>query len=635
MAELENTKDLFGELERYSDTREKLANEKLTLGGYFDLIANNPQLARNSFQYLLDTVSQKDFFTQGKFALYGVEKTTDQLTSVLRGGAKGLEIGKRILLFMGPPGGGKSTLVDTLKAGLEAYSETPEGALYGIDGCPMNEDPLKLIPESLRDSFLGKYGIKVEGDLCPHCRFEYKDKKITDLRDSPIVKRVLLSKSERVGIGNFKPSDPKSQDITELVGSVDFSKLSEHGTASDPRAYRFDGEFNIANRGIMEFVEMLKIEPQFLYALLDLTQSRVIKAPRFADISADLVIVAHTNETEYNNFMGKKENEALQDRIIIIPVPYNLRVSEEIKIYNKLVADAAGNGEGKVHLAPLALKTAATFAVLSRLAQESNISQISKLRGYNGEYVEGLTPEAIKELQESRSSEGMNGISPRFVIDCLSQAIIKDNTKCLTPPNVLRTLREGLAWHTSTREFTKEQRDSFDGWIAETRKDYDEAAKTEVQRAFVYSFEESAGNLFKNYLDNIRAFCSKRKIKDPITEEEIAPDEKLMRGIETQIGIDESAKKSFRDEVLISAGDLAADGKGFDYKSHSRLRDAIEKQLFADLKDVIKITTSTKNPDPEQLKKINQVAAVLMEDKGYCSVCANDLLKYVGTLLNR
>lgn len=635
MAELDRNEDLFGELDRYSNEREKLISERLTLGKYFNLITEKPQLARNSFQYLLDAISQPNFFTQGKFALYGVEKTTDQLTSVLRGGAKGLEIGKRILLFMGPPGGGKSTLVDTLKTGLETYSETPEGALYGIDGCPMNEDPLKLIPETLREQLLGKYGIKVEGDLCPHCRFEFKDQKITNLKDKEIVRRILLSKAERVGIGNFKPSDPKSQDITELVGSVDFSKLPEHGTASDPRAYRFDGEFNIANRGLMEFVEMLKIEPQFLYALLDLTQSRVIKAPRFADISADLVIVAHTNETEYTNFMKKGENEALQDRIIIIPVPYNLRVSEEVKIYNKLVAGAAGQGEGKVHLAPLALKTACTFAVLSRLAQESNISQISKLRGYNGEFVESLTPEAIKELQEKRPREGMDGISPRFVIDCLSQAMIKEDTRCLTPPNVLRALREGLAWHTSTREFTKDQRDSFDGWIAEARKDYDEAAKTEVQRAFVYSFEESAGNLFRNYLDNIRAFCSKRKIKDPITEEEIAPDEKLMRSIETQIGIDESAKKSFRDEVLISAGDLAAEGKGFNYKSHSRLRDAVEKQLFADLKDVIKITTSSKNPDPEQLKKINQVAAVLIDDKGYCSVCANDLLKYVGTLLNR
>ncbi|MFA5932792.1 MAG: protein prkA [Microgenomates group bacterium] len=630
----EGTNDLFGELATYSSERAKLASETMTLGEYFNKITENPRLARNSFQYILDTVSQPEFFTSGKHALFGIEKTTNQLTEVLKGGAKGLEIGRRILLLMGPPGGGKTSLVEILKAGMESYSLTPEGALYGIKDCPMHEDPLKLIPETLREQFLGKYGITVEGDLCPQCKHEYKNKNIADLRSAEIVHRVLLSKSERVGIGNFKPSDPKSQDITELVGSVDFSKLSEYGVSSDPRAYRFDGELNIANRGLMEFVEMLKIEPQFLYATLDLSQSRVIKPPRFADISADLVIVAHTNQTEYDNFMKKKENEAMQDRIIIIPVPYNLRVSDEVKIYSKLVADAAGQGEGKVHLAPLALKTAATFAVLSRLAKENGISAMSKLRGYNGEYVEDLTPEKIKELQEKRPDEGMEGVSPRFVIDCLSQAIIKKDTECLTPPNVLRALREGMAWHTNTREYTKEQKDAFHSFVSEARKDYDEAAKTEVQRAFVYSYEESAKNLFKNYLDNIRAYSFSRKLKDPVTGDDVQADEKLMRKIETQIGIDESSKKAFRDEILRSAGDLSADGKSFDYKSHTRLNDAIEKTLFADLKDVIKITTNTRNPDPEQLAKINSVAATLME-KGYCATCANDLLKYVGTLLNR
>lgn len=628
-----DSKEIFSELEQYSNEREALLGEKLTLGEYFDKVLQNPKIVRSSFQYTLDSITRPEFFASGRYALYGIDKTTSQLIDVLKGGAKGLEIGKRILLLMGPPGGGKTTLVDAIKSGLEDYSMTDEGAMYAIDGCPMHEEPLKLVPESLRTRLLGSLGIKVEGDLCPRCRSEFSDKKYSELKDEKRVRRILLSKSERVGIGTFKPSDPKSQDMTELIGSVDFSKLEKYGSSSDAKAYRFDGELNVANRGVMEFVEMLKVESQFLYALLDLTQSRVIKAPRFADISADVVILAHTNEAEYNNFIKKKENEGLKDRIIIIDVPYNLKVSEEVRIYNKLIGESSLN---QVHLAPLALRTAATFAVLSRLSKQGPTEIMTKLRAYDGEFTEELTPEAVKEMQEKIPNEGMNGISPRFVIDCVSKALIKDDEiKCLTPTNILRALREGMSWHTSTRDFSDDDKKSFDNFIATAKTDYDEKAKLEVQKAFVYSFEESAQGLFKNYLDNVRAHCSSRKIKDPVTDEEVPPDEKLMRKIEEQIGITESSKSEFRKEILIKAGDLSQDGRTFDYKSHDKLREALEKTLFTDLKDVVKITTSAKHPDPDQLKKINEVAETLMEKNGYCAVCANDLLKYVGTLLSR
>ena len=168
-----------------------------------------------------------------------------------------------------------------------------------------------------------------------------------------------------------------------------------------------------------------------------------------------------------------------------------------------------------------------------------------------------------------------------------------------------------------------------------THKEYDELAKKEIQKAFVYSYEESAKVLFDNYLDNVEAYCNGVKIKDPITDEELDPDEKLLRSIEEQIGISENSKRSFREEILIRLSSYARKGRKFDYRSHERLREAVEKKLFADLKDVVKITTSTKTPDPEQMKRINEVNAKLIEEYGYCPICANELLKYVGSLLNR
>src|SRR5207248_1294364 len=186
--------------------------------------------------------------------------------------------------------------------------------------------------------------------------------------------------------------------------------------------------------------------------------------------------------------------------------------------------------------------------------------------------------------------------------------------------------------HTS---ITREERERYLNFIQEARKEYDEMAKKEVQRAFVYSYEESARTLLNNYLDNVEAYCNKTKLRDPITDEEMEPDEQLMRSIEEQIGITENAKKAFREEILIRLSSLARRNQQFDYTSHDRLKEAIEKKLFADLRDVVKITTSTKTPDAEQLRRINDVVARLCSDQGYCTVCANDLLRYVGTLLNR
>ncbi len=630
--------DLIRKLEEYRAQEQALAWEG-TFADYFEIVKRNPAVAQLAHSRIFNMImaagvdvgkrgeTKYNFFAN---EIFGVERPLQQIVEYFNSGAQRLEVRKRILLLMGPVGGGKSTIVSMLKRGLEGYTRSEAGAVYAIRDCPMHEEPLHLIPESLRADFEREYGIYIEGDLCPRCRYELEHTWEGRIERVP-VRRIAFSEKARLGIGTFTPSDPKSQDISELVGSIDLSTIGEVGSESDPRAYRFDGELNIANRGIMEFIEMLKADERFLYVLLTLSQEQNIKTGRFSMIYADEVVVSHTNENEYTSFAANKKSEALQDRIILVRVPYNLRVSDEVRIYEKLLHQSALQN---VHIAPHTLRVASIFAVLSRLepTKKAGMSLMKKLKIYDGEDVEDFKSKDLKELQEESVREGMDGISPRYIINRLSGALVREGVTCINAIDALRALRDGFEQHTS---INREQRDHYMNLIAEARKEYDELAKKEVQRAFVYSFEESARTLLNNYLDNVEAYCNKQKLRDPITEEEVEPDEQLMRSIEEQIGVSDNAKKAFREEILIRISSLARRGMQFDYTSHERLKEAIEKKLFADLRDVVKITTSSKTPDPEQLRKINDVVDRLIRDHGYCPVCANELLRYVGSLLNR
>src|SRR5437588_891012 len=631
--------DLVKRLEEYRDRERELQWEG-TFAQYFEIATKKSEVSRLAHERIYHMIMDAgvgvsrtgeplfNFFSQ---EIFGIEKPLQQIVDYFHSAAQRLEVRKRVLLLMGPVGGGKSTIVYLIKRGLEAYSRTEEGAIYAIKDCPMHEEPLHLIPNDLREDVEREFGLYVEGDLCPHCRYMIDNQYRGRIEDVP-VKRITFSEKYRIGVGTFTPSDPKSQDISELVGGIDLSTIGEVGVESDPRAYRFDGELNIANRGIMEFVEMLKVDEKFLYSLLTLSQEQNIKTGRFAMIYADEVIMSHTNENEYVSFAGNKKSEALQDRIILVRVPYNLRVSQEERIYYKLLnqSEVLHN----VHIAPNTLRVAAMFAVMTRLEEpkRQNVDIVKKMKLYDGEDVEGYKSKDVRELKEEAVREGMDGISPRYIINRLSSALVRDGITCINPIDALRTIKSGFEQHTG---ITLDQRERYLNLISSARKEYDEMAKTEVQRAFVYSFEEMARTMCNNYLDNVEAYCNKEKMKDPITEEEMEPDEQLMRSIEAQIGISENAKNTLRPEILIRISSYAREGKQFEYTSHERLKEAIEKKIFADLKDVVKITTSVKTPDPDQLRRINEVVDRLVKDGGYCPVCANELLTYVGTLLSR
>ncbi|MBB6731174.1 PrkA family serine protein kinase [Cohnella zeiphila] len=630
--------DLFRRLAEH-----RTESEKLTWSGtfrdYIDLLRRDPAPAMTAHARVYDMIVSHGVEEAGghrryKFfekEIYGLDRTMEKLVEeYFHSAARRLDVRKRILLLMGPVSGGKSTIVTMLKRGLEQYARTYRGAVYAIKGCPMHEDPLHLVPNELRSEFEKELGVRIEGNLCPSCQMRLRTEFGGDIESVP-VERVFLSEENRIGIGTFSPSDPKSQDIADLTGSIDFSTITEYGSESDPRAYRFDGELNKANRGLMEFQEMLKCDEKFLWNLLSLTQEGNFKAGRFALISADELIVAHTNESEYRAFISNKKNEALQSRMIVMPVPYNLRVNDEEKIYAKLIGQS---DMSHIHIAPHALRAAAIFSILTRLkdSKKQGMDLVKKMRLYDGEEVEGFKEADLKEIQNEYADEGMSGIDPRYVINRISSALIKHDLPCINALDVLRALKDGLDQHPS---ITKEEREKYLNFISVARKEYDSLAKKEVQKAFVYSFEESARTLFENYLDNIEAYCNWAKIRDPLTGEEMDPDERLMRSIEEQIGVSENAKKAFREEILIRMSAYSRKGKKFEHSTHERLREAIEKKLFADLKDIVKITTSTKTPDENQLKRINEVSKRLIDEHGYCPVCANELLRYVGSLLNR
>ena len=1015
--------------------------ENLSMGAYVELVKERPCLASLAHKRIYDMIKSYGvevdketgekrylFFER---ELFGIERATKEFMEYFEGAAMGSDVGKRFLLLFGPPSSGKSNIVSMLKDYMEGWTKTDEGAVYGIEGCPMREDPLHAVPRELRPKLSKELGVKIEGDLCPVCSLRLRTELKNDFMGFK-AKRMYFDQQGRMGIGTFVPGDVKSQDISELLGSVDVSKIGEFGTESDPRAYRFDGELNISNRGLMEFIEILKcissssyvltsngllridelIRPgdkdpvgvsmsvmgrhgkpekaryiipkgrsktkkiktvrgyslegsidhrvcvlsngsiawtemkdikrgdyicisrsslwptdlpslssyatsmkssnhvrnfrsvpekltaemarligyfvskgwflpndagigiaatteeiindlklissrigspvhyaesrqwrfgsenlarlfrsfgfdgqrakdklvpriirsspkgmvaeflkayfsgdgtvgqgygiscttaserlseelqllllnfgiissrgkvfnkeyqryyhtvqinnsasaqvfadeigfilerkqaavekfasreckshrdgiptmnkhwramleefvqvpeglseviksgfffdkvcstgqgksdlwdlnvpvgssyvangivnhncdqKFLYVLLTATQEKTIKTPRFPLIYCDLAIVSHTNESEYREFVGNPKNEALMDRMIVCKMPYTLEVNQEVKIYEKLLSQ--GGAEG-IHIAPHTLRVAAIFAVLSRLeeSKDKTVDKVKKMRLYNREDVEGLSPKDAIRLRKESNSEGMDGISPRYIVNRLVTTAVRGNEekgrqRYITPVDVLRALRDGVQ---TSSKFKPEERAKYDETFALTKREYDEIAQNEVQKAFFVSFEDEAKALLENYLDNVEAYLEKTKITDKITGEEISPDEKLMRAVETQIGIHESSKDSFRNEVMRKAAAALRRGETFRYDQHANLRKAIEKQLFEEKRDVIKMTITTRSKqDAEQLKRINVVIKTLCDKHGYVAESANELLEYVSSIMNR
>ncbi len=564
--------------------------------------------------------------------LFGIDGALNRVVEYFKAASAGSDVGRRLLLLLGPPSGGKSTLVILMKRALEEFSHTDEGALYALQGSPLHESPLNLIPASMRGEFRETYGVDVMGELSPYCQVRLEEEFEGDFMKYP-VERIFLSEAARVGVGTYAPHDPTTADIADLVGSVDLSKVAEIGDEGDPRAWSWSGAVYAASRGILEMIEILKVKREFLYLLLTMTQEKNVKVSRFPLIYLDETIVAHTNLAEFHKFLQEKENEALLDRMVIIKVPYTLSYQDEARIYRKLVSNATAFQD--VHLDPHTLKVAATFAILTRLrkAEREGLDLSKKLRLYAGEDVEGYSETEVERMRAETPDEGMNGVSPRFVINAISNAITRSEARSLTSMEVLLALKDTI--ESDARMEAKHKREWID-YLVVTRKDfYNRWVKEDVHKALFASFEEEAQQLLDKYLDEVEASLDRREVTDPITTESRAPDERFLRSVEEKIRISDSGKQSFRQEVVRKAMVAFKSGEKFTLDSHSRLHEAIEQYLFEERRDVLRLVTSAARPDEDAQQKISAVQERLVSDYGYDEHSAKEALNYVTTLLSQ
>ncbi|RAL20155.1 serine protein kinase [Lujinxingia litoralis] len=648
---------------------------------YLDLVREDTRITRNAYQRIFDMVMSygteeyidnkkkivrynffKDEISGGADAIYGLDIPLMRLVNVFKAAANEYGTEKRIILLHGPVGSSKSTIARLLKKGMEEYTRTEDGRLYTFSWVmpeelqhltggqevlhdPMNEEPLKLIPQEWRRGALEELGvenvesIRVRGDLNPASRFIFKELMRhyggdwTRVMEHVRVRRMLFSEKDRVGIGTFQPKDEKNQDSTELTGDINYRKIAIYGSDSDPRAFNFDGEFCVANRGIIEFVEILKLDVAFLYDLLGATQERKIKPKKFAQTDIDEVIIGHTNEPEYRKLLGNEYMEALRDRTVKIDIPYITKYQEEIRIYKKDFNNEKVKGK---HIAPHTIEMAAMWAVLTRLEdpKKHDLTLLQKLKLYDGKSLTGYTQDNVKELRKETVREGLTGVSPRYIQDKLSNALVSDKTESsINPFLVLNELEGGLKNHSLIS--SEDERGRYREMLAVVKQEYEDIVKNEVQRA-ISADEEAISKLCANYIDNVKAYTQKEKVRNKYTGQYEEPDERLMRSIEEKIDIPDSRKDDFRREIMNYIGALAIDGKQFTYQTNERLRKALELKLFEDQKDSIKLASVVSNVvDRDTQEKIDIVKQRLIRDYGYNEESATDVLNFVASIFAR
>tara|TARA_R110000751_G_scaffold51081_2_gene112315 strand:+ start:2590 stop:4533 length:1944 start_codon:yes stop_codon:yes gene_type:complete len=569
-----------------------------------------------------DEMKTYDYF-QSKF--FGMERSLAKIMRYLHSAAMKGEESRQVLLLLGPVGAGKSALVEHIKRALETT-----GPLYALEGCPINESPIHLIPRGLREQFQDLYGIKIEGDLCPICRHKLLEELGGDYM-SFMVKETSFSVRGRRGVGVVPPMDANTQDTSILVGSEDISKLDLY-PEDDPRVLSLNGAFNVGNRGIVEFVEVFKNEIEFLHTMITATQEKAVPSPgKGAMIYFDGVILAHCNEAEWNKFKSESTNEAILDRIVRVNVPYCLEVSEEQKIYNKMLEESDFDS----HIAPHTLEIAAMFAVLSRLKPSNKVDPMTKMKIYNGQnivekgYIKKID---INDLRDEVRDEGMTGISTRFIMKAIDAAIADSENNMVTPISI----RDALVKQVKEQVVVEELREKYLSFLQkELHDEYLKILEKEITKAFVSAYKEQAESLFDNYLDHAEAYVNGSKVKDKTTKEEMSADESFLASIEEQIGIVGSARENFRADITAYMFSKLRKKEKIDWTSYGPLKEAIENKLLTSVREISRIVTKSKSRDKKQQKKYGEMVQTLMEDYGYNEDSANEIIKYASNNLWR
>ena len=626
------------------ETRKK-SSWKGTMLEYLELVRENPSSHKLAHKRLYDMMFDqgmvevdleqnprlKRIFKGEKLKVYnffadeffGMEKTINQIVRYFHSASLKGEESRQVLYLVGPVGSGKSSLVERLKKGLEQLP-----AFHAVENCPMFEEPLHLVPRHLRKEFSKMLGVEIEGDLCPVCRYRLKEEYQGKWEDFPVRTYDFSIRAKR-GVGVVPPVDPNNQDTSVLIGGEDISKLDMY-SEGDPRVLDLTGALNVGNRGMVEFIEVFKNETEYLHAMITATQEKSIPAPgRHGMIYVDTCIVAHSNEAEWKKFKSDHTNEAILDRIVTVKVPYNLRLSEEVKIYKKIIRQSQFTAD----IAPHTIEIASMFAILSRLEPTNKCDLMTKLKLYNGEEVveKGKTKRIdVVELREEAKSEGMNGISTRFIMKALDNAL-SDNVEqnAIHPISV----RESLVHMVKEADFADDVKKRYLEFLQDTlHKEYLEVLEKEITKAFVYSYQEQAEALFQNYLDHAESYVTKKKFKDRSTGEVLEPDEGFMKSIEEQIAIIGTACDGFRQEVIAYLWSAGRRGEKVSYECYEPLKEAIEKKLMASVRDVSRIITKARTRDDDQHKKYGRMVEQLIRN-GYPASCVDVILKYAANNL--
>ena len=627
-------------------SQKKTVSFKGTFLDYLEVVEKSPDISNLAHRRLFDSLVEdgikvldessercRDLFDSEKIKTYnyfqpkffGMERSLAKIMRFLSSAAMKGEESRQVLLLLGPVGAGKSALIEHVKKALE---KSPD--VYHIDGCPIREEPLHLVPRSLRANFEKMLGVKIEGDLCPVCRFRLLNEFDGKYEDFP-VKQSSFSIRGRRGVGVVPPVDSNTQDTSILIGSEDISKLDLY-SEDDPRVMSLNGAFNVGNRGIVEFVEVFKNEIEFLHTMITATQEKSVPSPgKGPMIYFDGVILAHCNEAEWNKFKSTHTNEAILDRIVKVNIPYCLELNEEVKIYDKML----GLSDFDAHIAPHTLEIASMFSIMTRLKPSGKVDPLIKMKIYNGENIieKGRVKKVdIKDLREESRDEGMTGISTRFIMKAIDSALSDSDNNMVTPISV----RDALIKQVKDQVIDEEARERYLEYLQKTlHEEYLRILEKEITKAFVSAYEEQAESLFDNYLDHAEAYVNKTKVKDGVTREDMDPDENFMKSIEENIGISGSARDGFRADVTSYMFTLLRANQKMSWKAYGPLKEAIENKLMASVRDMSRIVTKSKSRDNKQKKKYIGMVETLIEDYGYNEDSAEEVIKFASNNLWR
>ena len=543
---------------------------------------------------------------------FGMEDAIEQVVSYFRHAAQGLEEKKQILYLLGPVGGGKSSIAERLKQLMEHVP------FYALKDSPVNESPLGLF-DPIEDGPLleREYGIprRYLNRILSPWAVKRLDEYGGDIRKFKVIKR-LPSVLKQIGVAKTEPGDENNQDISSLVGKVDIRKLETYAQ-DDPDAYSYSGGLCLANQGLLEFVEMFKAPIKVLHPLLTATQEGNFKGTEgFGAIPFDGIVLAHSNESEWKTFRNNKNNEAFLDRIYIVKVPYCLRVSEEVRIYEKLIRESS---LASAVCAPGTLKMMAQFAVLTRLKDPENSSAFSKMQIYDGDNLKDTDPKA-KSIQEYRDyagvDEGMSGISTRFAYKILSKVFNFDSTEvAANPVHLMYVLEQQI----EREQFPQEAEQKFVGFIKEVLAPrYAEFIGKEIQTAYLESYSEYGQNIFDRYVTYADYWIQDQEYRDTDTGEVFdrsALNAELEK-IEKPAGI--SNPKDFRNEIVNFVLRARANnaGKNPTWTSYEKLRTVIEKKMFSNTEELLPVISFNAKASADEAKK-HENFVQRMVDKGY------------------